>query len=322
MKLTKAVEGFIFSMKADGFSDNTLGVYEWALNLLGGYLNDKSVEKIVEKDLQKFMVWLRQDYQPKRMNGNISPLAPASVENIWIATRSFFNWAEIEFKLKNRPDRRLKRPRYKPRQISPLTQEEIIKLLGAAERTKKATTSARTPFTMQRPTAKRDVAIILLLLDTGLRVSELARLKIFDANIEDGIIQVLPFGTGQKTEPRKVYFGAAARKSLWRYLAQSESPPIDDQPLLLSIRGKAMNRNSIRIMLSRLGKKAGIKGVHPHRLRHTFAIQFLRNRGSVFELQELLGHATLEMVKHYAKLANLDIQPAHRRASPADRWDL
>jgi len=111
-----------------------------------------------------------------------------------------------------------------------------------------------------------------------------------------------------------VYIGQVARRVLWLYLAKETYSDKD------SLFG--MTPLAIRLMLFRVGKHAKVTNVHPHRLRHTFAITYLRNGGDVFTLQRMLGHSSLEMVRHYLDLAQADDETAHRRASPVDRWRL
>ena len=86
--------------------------------------------------------------------------------------------------------------------------------------------------------------------------------------------------------------------------------------------GSHLDRNNLRHMLSRNGKVAGVANVHPHRFRHTFAVEFLRNGGNVFELQQVLGHEQLSTVQRYVRLAEIDLESAGRRGSPADNWKL
>ena len=97
---------------------------------------------------------------------------------------------------------------------------------------------------------------------------------------------------------------------------------IDNDPLFITVTGRPMDRNIIRQLLGRIGENAGVANVHPHRFRHTFAIEFLRSGGNIFVLQRLLGHATLTMVTNYLDIADSDDKNAHRNASPADRWSL
>jgi integrase/recombinase XerD len=134
-------------------------------------------------------------------------------------------------------------------------------------------------------------------------------------NLENGEVQVLPYGSSIKSKPRTVYLGRAARRAIWLHIAEREDLRDDDPFFLLAI-------CSIQVILRRLGERAGAKKVHAHRLRHTFVIQYLRNGGDVFTLQRLLGDSTLEMVKHYLAIAQADIKEAHRKSSPVDRWRL
>lgn len=165
---------------------------------------------------------------------------------------------------------------------------------------------------MKRHTALRDACIVMTLLDTGLRVSELARLNVGDVDLNAGSMVVRPFGTGNKTKGRVVYFGKTTKKTLWRYAIDR----YEHEPLFLTVDEGRMDRNSIRCMLNYLGKNAGVPNCHPHRFRHTFAIEYLRAGGDVFTLQRLLGHSTLQMVQNYLALVPADVARAYR--SPSD----
>ena len=301
MKLSRAVSGFLLSLAADGYSENTIDLYSWALKILIECLGDPNLAKISSKDMQSFMAWVQDGYRPQ------NKLAPASIENIWIAIRSFFNWATEELNIV-RPDTKIKRPKYRPREIIPFSEDDIRSLLQELKK----------PGRTHR---HRNRAIILALLDTGVRVSELTRIRIADASLDTGAVRIHPYGTGRKTEPRTVYLGSSARKAVWLYLA-ARADTFDTDPLFLTAQNQMMNRNTIRVMVGRLGDSAGVPHTHPHRFRHTFGIQFLRNGGDVFSLQILLGHSTLEMSKTYAKLAEMDTMRIHQVASPVDRWRL
>ena len=83
-----------------------------------------------------------------------------------------------------------------------------------------------------------------------------------------------------------------------------------------------MNCNALRQVINSIGERAGVQPCYPHLLRNTFAITYLRSGGDIFILQRLLGDSSLDMVKPYAIIADIDVERAHRKASPVDHWHL
>ena len=309
MKFSKAIEGYKLSCLTEGYSPNTMEGYDWALKKIETFLFDPNIEEITPEDIKRVFFHLNIE----------TNLSSSSIQSIWRSMRSFFNWATRELGIK-RPDNYIPMPVSETKTVIPYSASDLKSLIQGCDYTNKSNSTRRKSFRMLRKTRYRDKAIILLLLDTGLRVSECTRLRISDINLETGETIVRPFRKGRKSKSRVVFLGVNSRKALWRYLVDRDTE--GDDPLFLSIKGKPMNRDSVRQMLVKLGKRVGIRNVHPHRFRHTFAIQFLRNGGNVFELQRLLGHSSLEMVKNYLALAQVDLEQAHRRASPVDNWRL
>jgi integrase/recombinase XerD len=224
--------------------------------------------------------------------------------------------------LKSRPDTRLKLPDNNPRIVMPLSEDEVKALIESAEYSREAQTNGRSAFRMKRTTAERDMALIILMLDTGIRAGEAGRLNVKDVDLNTGEINIAPFGSSQrKKKSRTIPLGKSSRRAIWRYLSTRAEAELDE-PLFRTLAGRRMKVNAIRLLLKDLGVKAGVNDCHPHRLRHTFAIEYLRNQGDIFTLQMILGHSSLDMVRHYLQLAKADTKNAHRRASPADRWRL
>ena len=317
MLLSDAIKYFKVCKQADGYSPETLEVYEWAHIHLLSVVGDLPVGEITLQQLRMFMLYMREDYTPIRAGGSTAPLSSSSLENLWKALRSFFRWAEEELEIP-RPDKRLAKPPNPPPEISPFIQDEIRALMAACDYTNPSQ-GRRKSFSMRRPSGRRDRAIVLMLLDTGVRAGELSRLTIGDVQNEK--VYIAPWRSGRKTKSRFVYLGRSTTRAIFRYMI-SRGHPSEQEPLFLSRWEEPINSNSLRGMIKSLGIRAGVLKAHPHRFRHTFAIQYLRNGGDVFTLQRLLGHSTLEMVQRYLKLADRDAAAAHRSASPVDRWRL
>jgi integrase/recombinase XerD len=319
MNLSNALDGFFFTLKAEGYSKSTVDLYSFLLSKLYNFLGNREMADISAADLTRFFAYLRSEYTENR---KVNPLSGSTLQNHWKAIRRFFRWAVEELGLKSRPDARLKLPPNNPKTIMPLSEEEVRALVERAEYSRDAHTNGRKNFKMKRPTAKRDTALIVLLLDTGIRAGEASRLNIKDVNLETGEIYIAPYGSSQrKTKSRIIPIGKVTRQMLWRFL--STRPEADtEEPLLPTMAGRRMNNSAIRLMLTDLGRKAGIMNCHPHRFRHTFAVEYHRNEGDIFTLQMILGHSSLDMVRNYLQLAKADAKNAHRRASPADKWKL
>lgn len=215
------------------------------------------------------------------------------------SVRAFFNWLEKEGELDNNPVKAAGFPNKPQAQIEPLSEAEISSLIDAARK---------------GHNGKRDAALILFLFDTGMRVSEVASIR----------IRNLDFANGQVTIKRKmnktgtVHFSYRTTRALKAYLRYERKAADEFDALFLSREGTPLDRHAIRLLLRRAAKRAGIEEgrASPHKLRHSFAIAFLRNGGSALHLQALLGHSTLNMTKRYVNFSGKDFRDVHRKFSP------
>lgn len=127
---------------------------------------------------------------------------------------------------------------------------------------------------------------------------------------------------GKGSKERMVRLSANTTKAIWHYLT-TRPEAASTEPLFSNhAETSHITRRNLLTLLSRIGALAGVKDVHPHRFRHTFAIEFLRNGGNIYALQEILGHASLDMCKRYLTLAQADAEAAHKIASPVANWKL
>ncbi len=93
----------------------------------------------------------------------------------------------------------------------------------------------------------------------------------------------------------------------------------DCNNLFLTQGGKPITVNTVKLLFSRLAKRAGVKRLHAHLCRHTFAINYLMNGGDIFSLREIIGHTTLDMVNHYLHFTSSQITARHQKYSPMDK---
>jgi integrase/recombinase XerD len=321
--LSKAIPGFIHFKTAEGLSDRTIASHEYILQKWLTYQGDKDVAAITSQEIITYLSWLRTDYTPKRFNGKTHSLSPKTLRNIWVGLSSFYTWASKELHIAN-PMKDVPSPKFQKPPIEPFTQDEVQAMLKACTYSREARPGNRKSFVMRLPHAKRDQAIIMVLVDTGLRAGELCKLRIGDIDSKTGRVEVKHgvIGGAKGGKGRTVFLGKAARRAVWRYLADREDDLTADDPIFISQEDRAFTPDTLRQVIKAVADRAGVKNAYPHKFRHTFAIAYLRAGGDVFTLQALLGHASLDMVRHYARIAEVDVQQAHRKASPADNWRL
>jgi integrase/recombinase XerD len=264
LSLEEAYRSYRNDKLADGYSKNTLDIYDWTMGEMIKVLNNPIITQITLTDLRKFMLHMRVDYKTRQGEN----LSGSSVENAWKGVRSFFGWAHEVLDVV-RPDNDLPRPKYTSKEIEPFTLEEVKLLIDACRSQEVPGTDKVKGYKRKRATGLRDKALILLLTDTGLRISEALRLNIEDVSLENYIIKVKPYGSGQKTKARHVPLGKSSRSALWRYLIERDPAP--HEPVFTTHNSiKAMDRGMAFHTIRRLGDRAGVPNAHPHRFRHTF----------------------------------------------------
>jgi site-specific recombinase XerD len=227
-----------------------------------------------------------------------------------LIVQAFFSWCEKEGLLDGHANPTKRVPRIKlPKKVIPtFTPEQMAALLDACDQS--------------TALGYRDYAMLLVLMDTGIRVSELCGLTLED--VHEGYLTV--FGKGAKE--REVGLGPTASRALWKYihlhrprLANSEH----ERHVFLGYRGIPMLRNGVNQALERIGLRAGITGVRmsPHTFRHTFARGWLQNGGEIFKLSRVLGHSEMQTTQIYLRdFQSREARADHSQYSPVEHLQL
>ncbi|OGS12461.1 MAG: hypothetical protein A2234_00175 [Elusimicrobia bacterium RIFOXYA2_FULL_58_8] len=292
MKISDAQQVFLSRCYSQNLSELTIDWYARKLKLLGVVLAQKNVteiESVSAIHIREYIAILRQNHQ-----------STETIFRTWGALKCYFRFLHLEKVIKKNIMDRVEKPRRERHIIQPLNMAQVHDLL-------------------KRPDTKtsrglRDRALMLLMVDSGLRLSEAISLKTEKIYWADGLVTVM--GKGRKE--RAVPISETTKAALAEYAkvrGESDAPYI-----FLSRRGYAMKNRYVQVALRQYGKMTDITGVRisPHTLRHTFAIQYIKNGGDVFSLQSILGHSTLDMVRNYVNLAQQDITIQHRKFSPVD----
>jgi len=311
----RLIAGYRLCARTEGKSKSTIDIVTSSVTYLERFLCSEGLptdaSQIGPGELRAFILHLQQK---RRFSGHRfthtqqSGLSGHAINSYMRSIRAFWSWLLSEEIIQANPFDRIKIPKPPQKVIPAFSEVQIRALLDSID--------------TSTPEGYRDYAVIVTLLDTALRVTELANLQLEHLWLDEGVLKVL----GKGGKERLIPIGKAVQRLLWRYINNYRPEPSvpNRDYLFLTADGRQLTKGRIQKRMVLYGKKASLSGVRcsPHTLRHTGAVNFLRNGGDVFSLQRLLGHSTLSMTRHYCELADIDVKRAHAIASPVDNLKI
>jgi len=295
MLIQALYDQFFYHLRIKRRSPNTVNFYDVSRRTLHRFLEHSEVaadtDVVSITHLRAFLVWLESE-----------GLGVGGIHAHARAVKAVFNWAMKEEMLEKNPAKRLELPSL-PRERQPtVTVETTKKLLKVSKGT-------------ERPL--RDAAMVLVLFDTGLRIHELLGLSLEHLHFDRGLVRVM----GKGNKERFVPIGGKAMSAVSAYVRRERKPKhAEVRHVFLSRCGEPLTRAGAGIRLSKLAQQAHVKreDCAPHAFRRGFAVEFLRNGGDVFSLQQIMGHSSLDMTRRYVTFLDDDLKATHLRFSPGD----
>ncbi len=284
LALTDAYTDFILSRQAMQCSPATLDFYKRTAGVFLKWIEEQNVTTPEQVDARHVRLYLAKLAGEGKADRTLHAHARAirTLLRFWYAEK--YIPALVTFAM----------PRIEKKRLLCLTAEQLNEVL----------TECKNP---------RDKALILFMADSGLRRGEITALNWGDVDIMSGLVKVK---RGKGGKARSAVIGATTRRILLAY-RRTLGNPSNETPLFISRSGSRFTGTGVLLIFRRLTKKTGIH-ITPHSLRRTFVILSLRAGMDILHLQAMLGHASLDMVQHYAQMVDDDLLQAHQAHSPVD----
>jgi site-specific recombinase XerD len=285
------VDAFIGDRKAQGLSPGTIYFYTKKLQLFLTYCNTKLITNIMEitpNDLRGYMLHL--EYTGHNKGGRHA---------CYRVLKTFLLWWENEIEPENwsNPIRKVKAPKLNKDILEPAEVKDIRAILE----------TCNNDFY-----GLRDRAIILALVDTGARASELLSLDLVDINLATGSVMI---HSGKGGKQRTVFLGRKSRKALRLYLKKRKQT---NDAVWITKENNRLAYAGLRSIIRRRSERAGVECPQIHSFRRLFALTMLRNGVDVYSLQRLMVHADLQVLRRYLAQTDKDSMEAHRKGAPVD----
>lgn len=292
--MTQDIQNFIqYLHQVKQTSANTEVSYARDLKKMNQYLSAQGIftaSEVTATSLNSYILFLEKEGRK-----------PATISRSIASMKAFYHYMEKEHRLAADPSERLKAPKIEKKMPVILSTEEVNRLLGQPNGAS--------------PKELRDKAMLELLYATGIRVSELISLKLWDVNLK---MEYLTCSDGHKE--RMIPFGGIAKQALLRYLEQGRPRLVDDGSvdwLFTNCLGQAMSRQGFWKLIKSYGRKAGIEAeITPHMLRHSFAAHMVNNGADLKALQEMLGHSDVSTTQVYAQISQKRMREVYMKAHP------
>jgi integrase/recombinase XerD len=276
----------------EGLSKNTLSAYRRDLSLYGRWLagQGKAIDATAESDLNAYFAARHSQTRATSANRRLTVF------------KRYFRWALRERVITADPTLKLQSAKQPLRVPKTLSEAQVEALLAAPD--------------VGTPLGLRDRAMLELMYASGLRVSELVGLKVFNLGMNEGVLRVL----GKGSKERLVPFGQIARDWIVRYLAEARAAILGGQQtedLFVTARGSGMTRVMFWMIVKKHALAAGITApLSPHTLRHAFATHLLNHGADLRAVQMLLGHADISTTTIYTHVARERLKSLHAQHHP------
>lgn len=287
--MLKEFENYLKNVKK--YSINTVNSYVSDINIFISYL---SVEKVNYKNINRDII---RSYLKYLDENNYKS---SSINRILSSLNDYYNYLVKNKIIKYNYFNDINRPRKEKKLPNFINYAEYMNLISTIEKEDNAYLRLR------------NLLLLEILFDTGLRVSEAVNIKIKDIDFKNHSIRVL----GKGSKERIVYFGDYASNYLEEYLSLREGiKSSDDEYLFWNKNYQKLTRRGAEYLINNIAKKALLKQkITPHTLRHTFATEMLNNGCDIRSVQELLGHKSLSTTGIYTHVTNEVVREEYLKA--------